>query len=94
MVTQQGVKPGPKKVQGITDLNCTQTVKEVKSLSGMVQYYQDMWQCCSHILSPLTDVSNGKRNQKIQWNDELQNAFQEMKCMVSEETFLNYPDWS
>ena len=62
MVTQQGVKLDPKKVQGIMDLNCTQTVKEVKSLSGMVQYYQDMWQWCSHILSPLTDISNGKRN--------------------------------
>ena len=94
IITQQGVKPDPKKVQGIMDIKRPQTVKEVKSLIGLVQYYRDMWQRRSHILSPLTDVSNGKKNQKIQWNNELENAFNEMKRMVSEETFLNYPDWS
>ena len=28
------------------------------------------------------------------WNDALESSFKELKCMVSAEMLLNYPDWS
>jgi hypothetical protein len=39
-------------------------------------------------------VSSGPKNKKLQWNQELEDAFIELKQMVSKETLLNYPDWS
>jgi hypothetical protein len=66
----------------------------MKSLIGMIQFYRDMWQRCSHILSPLIDSASGKKgNTKIIWTNEMDEAFIQIKQMISEEVFLTYPDW-
>ena len=44
VITIDGIKSDPKKVQGILDLTKPRTAKEMKSLIGMVQFYRDMWQ--------------------------------------------------
>jgi hypothetical protein len=56
MVTREGIKPQPKKVQAILMLNLPKNVKEVRHLLGMVQYYRDMWAKHSEMLAPLTDL--------------------------------------
>jgi hypothetical protein len=78
------------------DLKRPRTTTEAPraSIIGSVQYYRDMWRQCSHILSPLTEVSNGQKNKKLVWNDKLESALLELKQMVSREMLLNYPDWS
>lgn len=38
IVSRDGIKPNPKKIQGIMDLDHPKTMTEVKSLVGMVQY--------------------------------------------------------
>ena len=38
IISLDGVKPDPKKIQGITDLTKPQTTKEMKSLIGMIQF--------------------------------------------------------
>ena len=95
IISIDGVKPDPKKIQGILDLNKPQTAKEMKSLIGMVQFYKDMWKRRSHILSPLIDASSGKKGKtKIKWTPLMDEAFIQTKQMISQEVFLTYPDWS
>ena len=57
VTTQEGIKPDPKKVEGIVDLGRPTTTTEARALIGMVQYYRDMWPRRSHILSPPTEAS-------------------------------------
>ena len=61
IITKQGIKPDPKKVQGIVDLCKPTTAKEMKTLIGMIQFYQDIWRRCSHILSPLIKSTANKK---------------------------------
>ena len=90
-----GVKPNPKKIQGIMDLTKPQTAKEMKSLIRMIQFYRDMWKRHSHILSPLIDASSGKQGKtKIKWTPAMDEAFTQAKNMISQEVFLTYPDWT
>jgi hypothetical protein len=56
ILTREGIKPQPKKVQAILVLNPPNNVKELRHFLGMVQYYQDMWARCSEMLAPLTDL--------------------------------------
>ncbi len=56
ILTREGIKPQPKKVQAILALNLPNKVKELRHFLGMVQYYQDMWARRSEILAPLTDL--------------------------------------
>ena len=93
IVSVDGVKPDPKKIQGILDLNKPQTAKEMKSFIGMIQFYKDMWKRRSHILSPLINASSGKKGKtKIKWTPLMDEAFIQAKQMISQEVFHNYPD--
>ena len=52
IITRECIKPDPKKVQGIMDLERPKTTTDCRKLIGMVQYYRDMWKQHSHVLAP------------------------------------------
>ena len=54
----------------------------------MINYYRDIWPQRSHILAPLTVLTSAKVPWK--WTEEHQNAFDEMKQVISRETLLAY----
>jgi hypothetical protein len=54
ILTREGIKPQPKRVQVILALNPPTNVKELRHFFGMVQYYRDMWAKHSEMLTPLT----------------------------------------
>jgi hypothetical protein len=56
ILTREGIKPQPKKVQAILALNPPNSVKELRHFLGMVQYNRDMWARRSEMLAPLTDL--------------------------------------
>ena len=92
VITREGTKPHPKKIQAILALKPPRTTKELKSLLGMVQYYRDMWPRRSHILAPLTDASSSKKK-KLDWTKEMDKAFIQMKQIIAQETILALPDY-
>jgi hypothetical protein len=51
ILTREGIKPQPKKVQGILALKLPNNVKELRHFLIMVQYYRDMWAKCSEMLA-------------------------------------------
>jgi hypothetical protein len=55
---------------------------------GIIQYYQCIWEKCSHILAPLTNLvarqnKNSKTKTKFIWTDECQRAFNDLKKSVA-----------
>jgi hypothetical protein len=56
ILTREGIKPQPKKVQVILTLNLPNNINELRHFLGMVQYYRDMWARLSEMLAPLTDL--------------------------------------
>ncbi len=56
ILTREGIKHQPKKVQVILALNPPNNVKELRHFLRMVQYYRDMWARRSEMLAPLTDL--------------------------------------
>ena len=94
IITKEGIRPDPKKVEAIQRMERPTTVTEVRRLVGMVQYYRDLWEKRSHVLQPFTDLSGGKKGTKIKWTPELEHAFHEVKKMVCKKVMLSYPDWN
>ncbi len=43
ILTREGIKPQPKKVEAILVLTPPQNVKQLCRFLGMVQYYRDLW---------------------------------------------------
>ena len=54
VLSRDGIKPQPKKVQAILALTLPQNIKQLRRFLGMVQYYRDIWARHSEILAPLT----------------------------------------
>ena len=77
ILTREGIKPQPKKVQAILALNPPNNVKELRHFLSMVQYYRDLWAKCSEMLAPLSDLvgecgetktSRKNKAKKIPWH--------------------------
>ena len=64
VTTREGIKPNPKKVQGIMDLGRPATTTELRSLIGMIQYYRNMWHKWSHIVAPQTEADSDPKEKK------------------------------
>ena len=88
-LTPSGVKPWHKKVDAILQLRPPTNVKQLRSFLSMVNYYCDMWPHHTHVLAPLTALT-GKRS--FLWTTECQEAFDQMKALVSLDALLTFPD--
>ena len=55
----------------------------------MDNYYRDMWPCRTHVLAPLTTLT-GKR--AFIWTSNCQQAFDQMKALISSNALLAFPD--
>ena len=75
VITREGIKPDPKKVQGIMDIGRLSTTTEARSLIGIVHYYMDMWPRRSHVLAPMIEADSGPKGRNILWNDALDISF-------------------
>jgi hypothetical protein len=91
-LTPEAIKPLDKKIKGIVQLDRPQTVKQLRSFLGLVNYYRDFWKRRSHILAPLSSMTKLNPKQKLPWNDEHEAAFKQIKALLAEEVLLYYPD--
>jgi hypothetical protein len=59
--TPTGLKPWTKQIDAILHMDVLKNMKRTRSCLGAVTYYRDMWPKCTHILTPLTELTgNGK----------------------------------
>jgi hypothetical protein len=56
ILTRDGIKPQPKKIEAILAIKPPTKVKELCRFLGMVQYYRDLWAKRSKMLAPLTNL--------------------------------------
>ena len=76
ILTRDGIKPQPNKVQTMLALAPPRNVKELRRFLGMVQYYRDLWARRSNMLAPFTSlvgecgqtkVTKAKGAKKVPW---------------------------
>ena len=79
-------------MEAILRLQEPKNVRQLRHFLGMVNYYRDMWQKRSHILSPLTKLT-GKGVPYI-WGNKQSKAFKEIKRIVAKKTILAFPDFA
>ena len=92
-MTPQGLKPWKKKIEPILALKEPETVKQLRSFIGMVNYYRAMWKHCAHIMAPLTALTKHSSGSiKKHWTPQHSKAFQQAKAMICQDVLLAYPD--
>ena len=72
-VTRDGVKPTDKIIEVIKNIKSPTSQKEVLQFIGVVDYYCNIWERCSHTPAPLTKITPSKV--KFKWTKIEQDDF-------------------
>ena len=91
-LTKNGVEPQAKKVSAIMNMERPKNKRELRKFIGLVNYYRFMWRKRSHVLAPLSALIS--KNVPFKWTEEQQEAFDEMKRIVSKKVMLAFPDYT
>jgi hypothetical protein len=77
-IMMSGICPLTSKVKVIQQLKPPKTLKQLRSLLGLINYYCNMWKQRSHILTLLTESKKVPRGSKsFKWEEAQNKAFQE-----------------
>lgn len=88
----KGQHPDEAKVEAIKNIPVPKTVKEVRSLVGVVTWYSHFVKNFSSLMTPITSLIK-KKAQKVVWNEKADKAFQQVKEILTSDPILRPPDY-
>lgn len=92
VITAEGIKPNPAKIEAVTKYPIPKTQKEIKSFLGLIGFYRKFIPDCAKIVSPITKCL--KKGSKINIHDpEYIQAFNQCKELICNAPVLAYPDF-
>ena len=86
-ISSKGVSIDKSKMEAVLKWMRPSNVKEVRSFLGFIGFLRRSLQHCSHYTTPFTDLLRGimrKSTKAIEWNDSLENSFNELKKLIME----------
>lgn len=93
ILTPEGVRPNPTKIEVIQNLKLPTTQKQIKSFLGITGYYRKFIKNYAKIAQPLTKYL--KKNTKVNPNDPCYiAAFEKLKDLITNHPILRYPDFN
>ena len=90
VLSSQGCKPDPKRVQDLQNAQVPRNVHDVRSLLGMANYSSKYIANFATITSPLRDLT--KKNAHFEWTETHQMAFSELTKALSSAQCMAYFD--
>ncbi len=92
IVTQEGVKTDPKKIQAVQDWPRPENIHFLRSFLGFCSYYRRFIPRFSEVAKPLHRLS--EKGQKFVWTKECETAFTTLKQKLVEAPVLAHPDFT
>ncbi|XP_074356031.1 uncharacterized protein LOC141695701 [Apium graveolens] len=89
IVSADGIRVDPAKVEAITNWPRPSTTTEVRSFLGLAGYYRRFVEGFSTIAMPLTQLT--RKSNKFIWTDECETSFQELKKRLVTSPVLTLP---
>ena len=87
-------KPCPDRIKDVCNYPIPNTVSEVRSLLGVVNYLGDYIPNLQEILKPFATIRSGAKNAKITLNDEQLKAWDKVKEVLTSDCVLKLPDFN
>lgn len=97
-ISADGISPANKSVQAIMDFPTPQSVKQLQSYLGMINYYHRFAPNLAGIVTPLYEhltqlhKANKKKQQTPNWSQECAKAFETSKESLAKAALLAHPD--
>lgn len=100
VVSRDGIKTDPAKIDAVKKWPVPKTVKEVRSFLGFTGYYRRFIEKYAAVAQPLFELLGGKRSTKksapkpFVWTDKCQKAFDDLRNKLTSAPVLAYPDFT
>ncbi|XP_073681655.1 uncharacterized protein [Garra rufa] len=88
------IKPQEKKVEAVRSAPKPKTKTQVRAFLGLAGYYRCFIPNFSSLAAPLTDLTRKGQPERVQWSPAADDAFQEIKRILTSEPILRAPDFS
>ena len=92
LLTTEGIKPDPAKVQGLKDMPEPSDTSEVKRFLGTANYLAKFVPHLSSLAEELRDVTQDIDDDNFTFGEQQKKAFEALKDAISEDTLLRYYD--
>nr|XP_009787887.1 PREDICTED: uncharacterized protein K02A2.6-like [Nicotiana sylvestris] len=89
IVSAEGVKVDPSKIQAIVDWKLLKTPTEIKGFLVLAGYYRRFVKGFSIIASPLTKLLG--KDAKFVWDDKYKESFEKLKSLLTQAPILSLP---
>ena len=89
IVSAEGVKTDPTKVEAVKNWRRPHTVRQIKSFLGSVGYYRRFIPNYSHIAEPIVNLQ--RKRVKFIWSKECEEAFELLKEKLVSAPVISYP---
>ena len=90
LISGEGIKPLPEKLESIKEMPPPTTPKEVKQFLGLIGYYRKFVPRFADVSRPLTNLT--RLGQPLEWSDKCQTSFELLKEALIKEPILRFPD--
>ena len=103
MVSARGVETDPDKIRALLDWPVLQTEKELRSFLGLCSYYRQFIDGFARVTAPLNALLKGPMKAKsrktsrsitAEWTDECNQAFNQLKMLLTTAPVLGHPDFN
>jgi len=91
VVSEEGIKPDPKKISAITKIKTLKDKSEVRSFLGMASYYRKFMKNYVNLTAPLSKLTHDYV--KFEWKTIHQNALDAVKAILVSVPVLAHPDF-
>ena len=92
IISRDGVKPDPRKLEAVKSFPRPKTPKNIKQFLGLAGYYRRFIPNFSRLAKPLTNLL--KNDTRFEWTSFQEESFETLKQLLCEEPVLQYPDFS
>ena len=92
LVSEEGLRPDPRLLESIREIQPPTSVTQVRSFLGLVGYYRRFIKGFSKIAAPLNKLL--EKNRPFVWTTECMEAYNELKELLLREPVVAYPDFS
>ena len=90
LISGEGIKPLPEKLESIKEMPPPTTPKEVKQVLGLIGYYKKFVPRFANVAMSLTNLM--RLDQPFEWSDKCQASFKLLKEALVKEPILRFPD--
>ena len=93
-ITRTGLSKQTKYIEKVSKFPKPTTVKELREFLGLINFQRKFVPFCSSLQKPLSQYTGGKSKAKIEWNPQMEEAFEKLKELMKEDFELSFPDYS